>query len=69
MAIQILIIDPDAVPTGEQIRDALLALNDEDRALIITNPATADFKVVQIDGTLSGQKVKVKLSYDDVPVP
>ena len=54
--------------TREQVRDALLALSDEDRAMIITDPAVSDVRVVQIDGTPSGNKVKVKVSYDDTPV-
>ena len=68
MAIRTLVIDPEAFGTGEEVRDALLALSNEERRVIITNPAVADFRVIQIDGTPRGSKVKVKVSYDDEPV-
>ncbi len=69
MAIRTLIIDPAAFGSGEEVRDALLALPDEERAIIVTRPEPDDFRVVQIDGTPRGKKdkVNIKVSYDDVP--
>jgi len=69
MAIRSFEIDPDAVPTGEDVRDALLALADEDRGVIVTRPVSGQVPIVALNGNPSGQKVKLQVEFDDQPIP
>ncbi len=51
--------------TGAEIRDAVVALSDADRKIVITEPTTNEFKVISLQRDATG---KVKVSYDDVAV-
>ena len=66
MAIQSMTIDPNALITGEQARDAIVALADENRKIVITNPTVGQFKIVSVERDATG---KMKIDYDDVAQP
>lgn len=63
MAIQSMYLDPNAAVTGEEIRDRIVALADEDRKIVITSPTTGQHKIVSIERDTTG---KMKVDYDDV---
>jgi len=50
--------------TGAEIRDAVVALADVDRKIVITEPVSGEFKVISVQRDADA---KVKISYDDVP--
>lgn len=52
-------------PSGADMRDAIVALPDTTRKLIITDPAATEFKVISIERKADG---KANIKYDDVPV-
>lgn len=52
--------------TGEEVRDAVVALPDLDRKIVVTNPQTGEFKVVAVQADADG---KVAVDKDDVPEP
>lgn len=52
--------------TGEEIRDAVVALDDLDRKIIVTAPITGEFKVIAVQADADG---KVAIDKDDVPEP
>lgn len=49
--------------TGAEVRDAIVGLDDADRKIVITNPTTGEFKVVNIQRDAAG---KMDVDYDDV---
>ncbi|GAH81894.1 unnamed protein product [marine sediment metagenome] len=51
---------------GAEIRDLVVALEDTERKIVITNPVTGEHRVasVEVDADL-----KLKADYDDVPEP
>lgn len=51
--------------TGAEMRDAIVALADADRKIVITEPVSTEFKVVSVQRDATG---KIKVSYDDVAV-
>lgn len=68
MSIQTLEIDPNALVTGEEVRDVVLALPDKDRGIIITRPIVGAFTIVAINGIAldDNENRKVEVEYDDV---
>ena len=52
--------------TGTEIRDLIIALADDARQIVITEPVSGEFKVVSIQRDASG---KAKIAYDDVAEP
>ena len=70
MAIVTTVFDPDALVTGEDVRDAIVGLADEDRRIVVSRPATGEVAVVAIQGTLKlNGKLSMTVEHDDVPVP
>jgi len=51
--------------TGAEVRDLIVALADDARKIVITNPASGEFKVVAIHREAGG---KLDVEYDDVAV-
>lgn len=51
---------------GAEVRDLIVALDDADRKLIITNPITGEFKVIAIQRDSVGE---LDVEYDDTPIP
>ena len=52
--------------TGAEVRDLILALSDTERGLVITDPASGQFKVISVERQAAG---KMKIDYDDVAEP
>ena len=52
-----------AAMTGAEIRDALLALSDVNRGVVITNPGSGDFRVISIERLASGA---IQITYSDI---
>lgn len=52
--------------TGTEIRDAVVALSDTERKIVITEPTSGEYKVISVQRDASG---KAKISYDDQAVP
>ena len=52
--------------TGEEIRDAVVALEDLERKIVLTNPQTGEFKVTAVQVASDG---KVAVDKDSVPEP
>ncbi|GAI71070.1 unnamed protein product [marine sediment metagenome] len=50
--------------TGEKIRDKLLALSDTERKIVITSPATGEYKTIDVHRNAAGN---LEYTYDDVP--
>lgn len=50
--------------SGAEIRDAVVALPDLERKIVVTNPQTGEFKVVAVQAAANG---KVAIDKDDVP--
>ena len=50
--------------TGAEVRDLVVALADADRKILITDPATGEFKVTSIRRNAAGN---IEYDYDDVP--
>jgi hypothetical protein len=48
---------------GEEVRDLILALSDNDRKIVITRPETGEYKVVEVHRNAAGNP---EYSYDDV---
>lgn len=51
--------------TGAEMRDAIVALADVDRKIVITEPTGGQFKVISLQRQADG---KVGVAYDDVAV-
>lgn len=51
--------------TGAEIRDAVKALSDTEREIVITEPTTGEYPVIAIQRDSSG---KLKVEYDDQPI-
>jgi len=51
--------------TGAEVRDLIVALADDARKLVVTNPVAGEFKVVAIHRQADG---KLDIEYDDVAV-
>ena len=68
MAIKTTVFDSDAIPTGEDIRDALIGLPDVDRGVVITRPNVGQVPIVALNGDPVGVKVKLAVEFDDVPI-
>ncbi len=73
MAIQSIVIDPDGLVTGEDARDALVALADVDRQVVITRPAIGQLPIVAVNGDPKGSgppfsNAKLEIEFDDAPV-
>jgi len=49
--------------TGAEVRDAIVALGDTERQIVITDPQAGEFTVVSIQRDSSG---KLDINYDDV---
>ncbi|MBA7563072.1 hypothetical protein ES708_04725 [subsurface metagenome] len=49
--------------TGEEIRDAVVALTDEDRKLVITRPETGEHKIFAVKRAAD----EFQYDYEDVP--
>lgn len=49
--------------SGAEIRDAIVALADVDRKIVITDPVTDQFKVISLERKADG---KMNVQYDDV---
>ncbi|GAJ05336.1 unnamed protein product, partial [marine sediment metagenome] len=56
--------DATADQTGAEIRDAVVALGDTERKIVITEPQTAEFKVIGVHRNAAGN---LEYDYDDVP--
>lgn len=52
--------------TGETIRDKLVALADTERRVVITSPATGEYKVIDAHRNAEGN---LEYTYDDVAQP
>lgn len=52
--------------TGAEVRDLVVALNDVDRKLVLTNPISGEFKITAIQRDSAGE---LDVEYDDVPIP
>lgn len=50
--------------TGAEIRDSVVALNDTERKILITEPETGEMKVTGIHRNAAGN---LEYTYDDVP--
>ena len=50
---------------GAEIRDLIVALGDTERKIVITNPETGEFKLVDIHRNAAGN---IEYTYEDVPV-
>lgn len=56
--------DATADQTGAEMRDAVVALADTERKILVTAPETGEFKVVDVHRNAAGN---MEYSYDDVP--
>lgn len=52
--------------TGPEVRDLIVAIADNDRKILITEPTTGEFRVISVQRTAAG---KTEVSYDDVAEP
>jgi len=52
--------------TGGEVRDLIVGLSDTARKIVITEPAQGEYKVIGVQRDATG---KIKVSYDDVPIP
>ena len=52
--------------TGGEMRDLIVALSDDTRKILITDPAQGQFKVISVSRDAAG---KLKVDYDDQAVP
>jgi len=50
--------------TGAEVRDAIVALGDTERKIVITEPQTGEFKVIGVHRNAAGN---LEYDYDDVP--
>jgi len=50
--------------TGEEIRDALLALPDAGRRLVVTSPGSGEHRVVSLERQADG---RIQIKYTDTP--
>lgn len=50
--------------TGAEIRDAVVAIADVDRKIVITNPEVGEYKIIAIQRNSTGE---LDVDYDDVP--
>lgn len=67
MALKKISFDPDAFVTGEDVRDALIGLDDVERGVIITRPGVGEHPVIALNGAPApaGPKVTLEVEYDD----
>lgn len=56
--------DATADQTGAEVRDAIVALGDTERKIVITEPQTDEFKVIGVHRNAAGN---LEYDYDDVP--
>lgn len=52
--------------TGTEVRDLITGLADNDRQIVITEPASGEFRVISVQRDSTG---KMKVFYDDVAEP
>lgn len=52
--------------TGPEIRDLIIAISENERQIVITDPITDEFKVLALSRNPDG---KLRIEYDDVPEP
>jgi len=52
--------------SGAEIRDAVVALPDLDRKIVITNPLSGEYKIVAVQAAANE---KIAFDKDDVPIP
>lgn len=59
-------VNPEIVLTltAEEIRDRLLALPDNDRRLVVTNPGSGDYRIISMERKADG---RMQIKYSDVP--
>lgn len=63
MALAVMTIDPNAgVMTGEEIRDAIIALADNNRRILITRPTSGKHRVVAHNVDADGH---LEIEFDD----
>lgn len=55
------VTNPPSPATGIQIRDAIVALDDNNRRIVITDPADGQYKIYTIQRTSDG-KLRIKTS-------
>ena len=71
MATQSFELNPNSLTTGEEVRDAILGLADNERLIVTTRPTTGEFKIITVSGRQLGnaQNRRINIEYDDVPEP
>lgn len=65
MALATLVIDPNALVDGADVRDALKAMSDTAREVVLTSPVSGQFPVIFVQ---RDALANLEVTYDDVAI-